>query len=297
MPVSAVEFIAGIPGVRSAEARIWGVLPGPPAVTIIADATLADLPTEVTCGRGVSGAVVAELLAIRALDGSSLPARVKSLLGDGTDTLAFDVVYAPASLARRALLLDSSHATDVAVESIRPEEDDALVREIAARLGYPVRVVTRAQMRGAWQTRAGMTGTIRLLALSPALLTVLLLAVSLAMGGPESRQDAGKLKLAGWQTRHVAWLFALQSMSVCTASVGIGLVIAYVLVIPLGAGPLLGPFFGWTASLPQLTLDAGGAVQVLLLVGGIMMVPILGASFLPAWRVARIDPAELLEAP
>jgi len=297
MPVSAADVIARIPGVRSSAARVWGVLPGPPTLTIIADPALGGASGEIICGRGVPGAMAGAAFSIRALDGAELPARVRSLLDEETDTLAYDVAYAPAPLASRALLLDSDHATDIAVESVRPEEDDALVRDLAAGLGYPVRVVTRAQMRGVWQTRAGMRGTLRLMALTPALLTVLLLAAALAMGGSESRRDAGKLKLAGWQTRDVAWLFALQSMSICTASVGLGLVVAYVLVIPLGAGPLLGPLFGWTTSTPHLILDAGGAVQVLLLVGGIMMVPILGASLLPAWRAARIDPADLLEAP
>lgn len=178
---SAADAIARIPGVLKTTPRIWGVVPGSPTLTLIGDSSLSG--RDVVCGRGVPDTSPGAVVSFAGLDGTSHQVLVKSVLEEGTDTLAFDVIYGSEQLARSALLIPSGSATDIAVQSARPEEDEALVREIAQAVQHPVRVVTRAQMRGAWQTRAGSRGTVRMIALLPALLAVVLLAGSLSRGG------------------------------------------------------------------------------------------------------------------
>lgn len=293
--LSAAEAISRIPGVASAAPRVWGVLPGSPTLTLIGDPALA--ARDVVSGRGVPDARPGGTMSVRGLDGTSYEVQVKSVLGEGTDTLAFDVLYGSEELARSALLIAPDSATDITVQSVRPEEDDALVREIAQAVQHPVRVVTRAQMRGAWQTRAGARGTVRMIAFIPALIAVVLLAGSLARGGFDARRDAGRLKLMGWGTGDVARLFLTQALLVAAGSIALGLVSAYVIVFPLRAGALVAPLFGWRELMPGLALDTGGAIQVLLLVGAMLLIPALVGAWLPAWRAARADPADLLEAP
>jgi ABC-type lipoprotein release transport system permease subunit len=294
---SDATIIAPIPGVQRATPRIWGILPGPPTVTIVADPGLAEDAGVAVAGQGVQGARTGATLVLRGLDGRPEELRVARMLAPQLDVVAFDIVFVAPAVAQRLLLLESVDATDIAVDSVRDEENDALVRAIAEQLPRPVRVTTRAQMRGAWLTQAQRRTGLGLVAMAPSILALVLVVAVTAAGGEDDRRRVGKLKLVGWTTSSVARLYLLRMGLVAGAAVALGLSCAYLLVFPFGLGQPVLLALGWDAVTPHLLLDAQGAAASLLWVGAFALAPCLVAAVIPVYSVARTDPAELLEAP
>jgi predicted lysophospholipase L1 biosynthesis ABC-type transport system permease subunit len=195
------------------------------------------------------------------------------------------------------LLLGDEMATDLAIDTARDEENEVLVREVAAVLEYPTRVTTRAQMLGAYRTQLSERGGLGLVMLAPALMAVVLLVLAAASGGPGARHDVGKLKLIGWSTGDVVRLHGTQMGLVGFAAVGLGLIAAYVGVHVAGGSSVVAPLLGIRDAPPRLVLDTEGAVLALVVVGACVLLPCMIAALVPAMRLAREDPTNLLEDP
>ncbi len=287
--------IRSIPGVASATPRVWGVLAGPPSVTVIADPNLPD-----ASGRAVVGSALSlapgNTLTLRGLDGTSVDLEVASSIDPLADIVAHDVVFVPADTARALLLLPPDKATDIAVDSARDEENDALVREIAVAVSAPLRVVTRAEMLGAYQVQSGQRATLAFLSLTPSVLALLLIVALTASGGASARSDVGKLKLMGWTSGEVARLHLAEMSFVAIVAVGMGLTVSYTGLFPLGGVTVTAVLLGWSSN-PHLALSTEGAALALLLTGASVLLPCLVAALVPAFRLARVDPIELTESP
>ena len=296
-PLQDAATIARIPGVASVQPRVWGVLPGPPAVTVFGTSKLPDNASDVIVGTGVPTAAVGQPLTLRALDGSPRTLRVREILSPNADIVAFDTVQVSLQAARGLLLLNDGDVTDFAVDTARSEENDAIAGEVAAAVAHPARAVTRAQMRGAYLAQAGQRGGVTFLVIVPSILALALIVAGVASGEAGARRDVGKLKLLGWTTRNVATLHLLEVGLVAFAGAGAGLVSAYAQVFLLGAGPLIALLLGWSDAPPNLTLDPTGTVLALLQIAALVFVPCAVAAIVPSWRLARTDPADLLEGP
>jgi ABC-type lipoprotein release transport system permease subunit len=207
------------------------------------------------------------------------------------------MVLVPEDAARSLLLLPPGRATDIAVQSARDEENDALVPEIASALDEPVRVVTRAQMLGAYRVQSGRTGTLAFAMLAPAILGLLLLVAATASGGASARADVGKLKMIGWSSGEVARLHVLEVGIVGIVAVGLALSAAYAGLFVFGGASVASTVLGWKTEAPFLLLSTEGAALSLLVIGAAVLVPCLVAAVVPAVRLARTDPVELTEAP
>lgn len=296
IPVADAARIRSIPGVLHVTPRVWGVLPGPPAVTIMADPGIDQASHDAVAGSGLD-TKPGDTLVLRALDGSRINVKLASTLPPSTNVVAADLLLTSAQVARRALLLDSGSATDLAVDSVRPEEDEALVADIAQALDYPVRVATRAQMRGAYQAQLGQRAGLSTMAALPALVALMLIVGFTTAGAPATRREVGLLKLLGWSTGEVARLHVTEVAVVASIATGFGLALAYAAVFIVGnAGPVPA-LLGLNQPVSRLSLDTTGAALVLVQAGATVLVPCLVGAFIPAWRLARVDPAELLDAP
>lgn len=292
--VSHAHRIQSIPGVESATPRVWGVLPGPPAVTVMTSSSVAQGHAEV--GTGV-GAKAGELLVLRGLDGTVHELRVDRSIEEAADVVGYDLVLLHATDARTLLLIPGGSATDIAIESARDEENDALVTEIARVIDHPVRVTTRAQMLGAYRSQLGRAGTLSFIVLVPSILGLLLLAGITASGGDHARADVGKLKLVGWTTGEVVTLHAIEMGFVAFVSVGIGLTTAYAGLFGLDGVTIVTTLLGWEANGPALVLSTEGAIVTMLIIGASVLLPCLVAAAIPSLRLSSTDPLELVEAP
>lgn len=294
---SHARTIDDIPGVHAATPRVWGVLPGPPSLTVMADPQLEEGSARARVGTAVRPAAPGELLVLRGLDGTVHELRIDRLFEAELDVVAHDVVLVPVDTARSLLLLPPKGATDIAVQSARDEENEVLVTEIAGALDFPVRVTTRAEMLGAYRTQSGRTGSIAFVMLIPSMLGLVLVVATAAAGGASARVDVGKLKLLGWTSGDVARLHALEVGLVSTVAIAVGLSAAYAGLLLLGGASVVAPVFGWRGTQPHLMLSTEGAALSLLVIAACIFVPCMVAALVPSFRLARSDPADLVEGP
>lgn len=298
IPIEVVSSVLKVRGVTGARARVWGILPGVPRITLVGDPALPE-PVELMLGgivTAIPGAREGDPLELTGLDGRSVALTIVRVLPPETATVARDVVFVPEGVARQLLLLPAGHATDVAVATIRPEEDAAVTREIARSLGFPVRALTREQMRGAFRTQLGDRGGLWLLFALPAVLGLVLVVGQIASGGPNARVEAGRLKLLGWTTWDVARIHLYEALVPSGLAVTTALIVSYVGVFFAGGGPAAAALLGFERLSPAFTLATSAAPLALAEVAASVLLPTLLAALVPAARVATADPAELLEA-
>lgn len=293
--VADADKLRVIPGIARVVPRVWGVLSGPPSVTVIGDPELAAGSNKILLGEGVPQAFLGVPFRLLALDGSVVTLEVAGKLPRSLDLVGYDVLLAPEDVVRRLLLLPEGRATDLAIDSVRPEEDDVLVQEVVTSLDYPVRVGTRSTMRSAYQAQLGQRGGLAALLLLPSLLAVALVVGLVAAGGPEARAEVGKLKLLGFTTFDVVRLFLAETAVVAFVAVGLGLVFAWAAVFVAGGAPVVSLLAGWGPAAPLLRLDGTGATLVLAELSALLLGPVLLAAAVPAIRLGQTDPASLLE--
>lgn len=297
-PIDASEAarIQKVPGVRRAVPRVWGVLPGPPAVTLVGTPELEDGSSSAVVGAGAAKAAEGATLSLRGLDGTAVQLHIREVLPSQADLVAFDAVMVSPSSARKLLMLGEGQATDIAIDTTREQENDALAREIGAASAVPLRVVTRAQLVQAYGAQRGQRAGLLVAMLVPAALALALLVAGIVAAGDSARRDVGKLKLVGWSTGQIALLHWAEVGLPATMGATVGLATAYAQVFLLGGGQWLSLALGWGASAPALWLDTEGAVLAMIQVGALVLVPCTVAALLPAWWLARTDPIELVEA-
>ncbi len=293
--VASSEAIKAIPGVVSVTPRVWGLLPGPPQTTIVGDPALAADPSQGVLSHDLAQRFGSDTFVLSGLDGVIHTIRRLSSLSPTADVVARDVVFVAPDLARRLLLIPDGQATDIAITSVRSEEDDALALEIERALGPTARVYTRAQMKTAYVTSDRHKAGLMLLLLVPATLTILLIAGQIAFGNAEASRDAAKLKMLGFTTTNIAALHASQTAIIAAVGAGLGWCFAYAALFIAPMGAILSLIFGSPTTSSVLSIDLGSASLSLLYVSALVVGPCLVASLVPALRVARTDPSDLID--
>jgi hypothetical protein len=174
----------------------------------------------------------------------------------------------------------------------RAEEAEAVAKEAAATLGDGWEVSTRSRMRTAAIAALERQAGLATLSATPIVLSLLLVLLALGHGGTETPELVGKLKLVGFTTRQCAWLLVVRSLGPCVLGCVLGVALASIAMATGWLGWLremsgLGHSvaFGW-----RTILDATLGVVAFVLA------PCLVAAAAPAVRLARDDPARILEA-
>lgn len=301
------------PGVRSAEARVWGYLF---VEALGANVTVVGgerpLDGALAAGRApragaerpecVVGVALADHFAVRPGDRLAVPdARGELVLLEVVGVFVAasalqtaDVLVTDDATARRLLALPEGRATDYAVTLSRPEEAPVIAGQVRARMS-DARVIERdALVRTYELTFDGRSGLLSAL-LVPCLAVLLLLVWERLSGlGEAERREIGVLKAVGWETRDVLTARLWESAIVAVGGAWVGALAAYAHVFSLDAVGLRGALFGWSALHPPLELtpviDPTAAWTLL----GVVVVPFVGASIVPAWRAASIDVDEAI---
>ncbi|RLB57989.1 MAG: hypothetical protein DRI90_17285, partial [Deltaproteobacteria bacterium] len=333
LPASeAVERARKVPGVTGVRPRIWGVVRGPDGpVTLIglpgplepggaADGEVPGPGDPAMASDGARGpwpeigtlrpwlrglapgaAVVGPALAAAEQGGvielrgvETLQLDVHGSLGSETSMAAHDLVVVSASDARRLLGLAAGEASDLAVLVFHESEEDAIVPDLAAAFPWPVHIRQKSETLGWYATGVGRRGGIAMLALTPALLGLVLLVVAAWRDGLTRRREVGLLKALGWTTGDVLRLRLLRAAIVGLPAVVVGLVAAYQLVFWPGGSWIGEILLGWPHHPVELTLQPGSAGLVLLEVGVMILLPWFAAAIWPVLRTAASQPERLL---
>jgi ABC-type lipoprotein release transport system permease subunit len=266
----------------------------------VTDADTTSSPRAVP--RVVIGPALADAFAVHAGDRLAIPdargelavLEVAAIFHDASALQTADVILADPATVRRLLALPEGHVTDVAVRLARAEEAPVIAAEI--RRAMPeARVIDRGALVRTYElTFDGRSGLLAALFL-PCLAGLLLLAWDRLSGlGDAERREIGVLKAIGWETRDVIAARLWESAVVAIGGAWIGVLLAYAYVFFLGAPGLREALFGWSALRPELELVPHvDAAQAWTLVG-LVVLPFVGVSVVPAWRAATLDVDEAI---
>jgi ABC-type lipoprotein release transport system permease subunit len=204
------------------------------------------------------------------------------------DILTGDLILMTLPDARDLFAISEGLVTDLLVYVANPNEIETIAVKISEKLPGS-RVITRNQILKTYKVvfnwRSGL-GTICLLT---ALAAFVILAWDKASGlSQEEMKEVGILKILGWQTNDIIFLRFCESLSVSFLAFLTGYLLAWMHVAFLG-GTLFRPvFLGWSVVRPVFSLVPPFAVEDLLLVFSISVIPYLCATAVPAWRAATV---------
>jgi ABC-type lipoprotein release transport system permease subunit len=309
------DVVPAGPGVRSVRPRVWGYVfvEAIAANATVVGTTWRSVPPTLLEGRDLSadptdvpqallGAGLAERFAVHVGDRIALPdpehdvvvLEIVGIFRTESALQSNDVLYTTDAVARRLLGVPEGQATDLAVELARPEEAAVVAAQIQVRLSG-ARVLERTALVRTYELtfdgRGGLLGALLL----PVLLALLLIGWERFTGlSPAERREIGVLKTIGWETRDVLAARLWESLLLCLGATWFGVVLAYGYVFVLNAPGLSGALFGWSALHPPLELRPTLDPAALAMLFGIVVVPFLGLSIVPAWRAATLDPSEAM---
>jgi hypothetical protein len=312
----AANTIAGIRGVSRAQGRLWGYYSDagtggvftiigsdsfPKGTAIMAGRSLnaSDTGGVVVCGTGyleLQQTSVGSQIVLRGADQELHTLRVVGAFTSPSDLLTRDLLVVSRKDARQLLGIKNGLSTDIAVEVANPDEVETIAKKITQRIKN-ARVVTRNQLLATYQALFGYRGSLFQFGLLMSLFAFMILAWQKAGGlSPAERKEIGIQKAVGWSIPDIMLQKFWEGSIISFNATLLGLIAAYIHVFYLDA-PLLKPFLaGWSVVYPRFHLVPHFELGSLILVVCFSVVPYLGATIVPSWRVAISDPSEVMHA-
>jgi len=315
---AAVSLVAGLPGVRRAEPRVWGYVFLPELranVTVVGRRSetvdLGAVRGVLSSGRdarpGERGAAVigkslADLLHVGQGDMIALPspredAPALALVGVFDSPVALyasDVLLVDAEDARTILDIPKGQATDIAVDLFNPEEATVVSRAIHEK-APELRVLDNRILARTYRLTYGRRAGIVLAGALPALLVMLILAWDRVGGlGASERHEIAVQKAVGWSTSDVLYAKLYESVLVGLLAAGAGVLFAYTWVFVLGAPLLREVLSGWSVLYPGTALTPAVDPADLLGLLAMVLLPFIAVAIVPAWRAAVLDPMQAM---
>ncbi len=186
--------------------------------------------------------------------------------------------------------LSTEYATDLGVYV----QNQAQTRYIAQQIAndFPdARVLTRDALKDAllstYGARSGFVSVIWYILL----LSVILVAWNQASAvSGEARKEVGILKALGFSTSNILEIRLLEALILGFVSASLGVFLAILYDLYLGA-PVIGDFMlGWAAIYPSFPLPIFISFSTLLTLYSVAIFPLLIGSLIPAWKSAITEP-------
>lgn len=308
-----MENITDIQGVDKVVPRVWGyVYQNNKIYTVMGiDATNMPIPKEIgftlTSGRflqpkdnnsAVVGSYFADVFDVNVNDTlilyneSQKPFNytVVGIFSMKINLYTSDLILMPIHDARIFFGISSDYATDLCIYTIRNVQP----RTVAARIMEIMpnaRVLTRAALRDALITaygaRSGFVSTIWYILLLAAIMVAWNQASAVSS---ESKREVGILKSLGFSTLDVLEIRLVESIILGVISASLGVFLAIVYDLYLGA-PIIKDFMlGWASVYPTFPLPIYVQLSSVGILYAVALFPLLVGSLVPAWKSAITEP-------
>lgn len=310
---ASLDALRSRAGVRAVTPRIWGYLYVPSIeanVTIVArsgassDARIVGgrLPRE--SGEAALGRTLADALGIRIGDTLALPDgerwssyRVVGVFRAATALRTADLVVVGETDARRLLHMPDGSATDLAIGVSSDAEIEPTAHAVHELLPT-ARILERTLLARTYALTFGARSGLVAIMLLPAIAALLLLAWDRLTGlGEDERREIAILKLVGFSTGDVLRVRMFESGLVAFVGTSLGFAAAYAFVFVADAPLLADALLGWSRLAPTIELvPAVGAGDLMTLLG-LVVVPFVAVSIVPAFLAAMRDPIDAWRGP
>lgn len=201
-----------------------------------------------------------------------------------------DLILMSIQDARDFFAIGSDYATDLCVYTTRNAQPRTVATQIVEMIPS-ARVLTRAVLRDALATaygaRSGFVSTMWYILL----LAVVMVAWNQASAvSSESKREVGILKSLGFSTLDVLEIRLMESMILGVISASIGVFLAIVYDLYLGA-PIIKDFMlGWASVYPTFPLPIYVQLSSVGILYAVALFPLLVGSLVPAWKSAITEP-------
>jgi ABC-type lipoprotein release transport system permease subunit len=296
IPLSYIEPVKSIRGVRKVEGRLWGYYyhrASQANYTVMATADYSLKLNQVIIGEGVRRTWKTDgqdRLFFRTHDGTSFPLTITNEFSANTALVTSDLILMSEGTFRRIFGIAEGLATDLAV-TIRNLNESPTIAEKVTELLPDTRPVLREEIKRTYTSLFDWRSGYSVVLLSGAILAFLIFAWDKATGlTAEERAEVGILKALGWDTADVLLLKFWEGMVVCLSAFLIGAAAAYVHVFLADAPLFEHALKGWAILYPSFELTPSFDAYQLAAVFGLTVVPYTLITIVPAWRVAVTDP-------
>ena len=201
-----------------------------------------------------------------------------------------DLILMPIQDAREFFTISPEEATDLCVYTTRNAQPRTVATLITEKIPN-ARVLTRTALRDALATaygaRSGFVSTIWYILL----LAVIMVAWNQASAvSSESKREVGILKSLGFSTIDILEIRLMESLILGFVSASIGVFLAIIYDLYLGA-PIIKDFMlGWASVYPTFPLPIYVQLTSVSILYAIALFPLLVGSLVPAWKSAITEP-------
>jgi predicted lysophospholipase L1 biosynthesis ABC-type transport system permease subunit len=296
VPTAAANALRTVPGVQSAQGRLWGYYYDPAAgANYTVAVPLVNPPAEgdAAIGGGISRSrqgYSRDVLALRSYGGKPVLFTVKAVLPDRADLIAADLMLVSESDFRDLFALAADVANDIVVR-LAPGADADAIRHEAARLLPGARVVAKADMLTTADAfldwHRGLPGVI---VLAMALALVIVAADKPTSLSVEEKTEIGTLRALGWSKMDVLAAKAWESLAVSVVALLVGMLAAYGHVYVLRVALFAPVLQGWAILAPTLDLVPSFDVPFLVAVAASIIILPASGTVLAMHRAASADP-------
>jgi ABC-type lipoprotein release transport system permease subunit len=297
IPLSYIDTIKSIRGVRAVQPRLWGYYYHPASkanYTIMVPDQFAHGERETAIGNGVLRTWKASeggQLFFRSQSGEAFDLKIADAFHADTDLVASDLILMSEPAFRRLTGMPEGFATDIAVSVRNPKECVNIAKKINTLLP-DTRPITREEITRTYASLFDWRSGYVIVLLSGGLLAFFIFAWEKATGlSAEERNEIGILKAVGWNTSDILMLKFWEGGVISLTAFVIGAIGAYIHVFIGSATLFEHALKGWAVVYPSFKLAPSvDAYQI----GTLFLLTVMPYSFIvivPAWKVAITDPS------
>jgi len=314
IPLSDIQALKGIFGIRKIESRIWGyhfdeanganyTVEGKmrfdpreiPLVSALGPDTATKDPTvtDVVVGQGVYKILNLQGQTVFSFFRPDLTLksfRIVGLFDPASNIVSDDMIVMDYEAARDLFCIQKGLATDLLVTVTNPKEIQTIAKKISDRLP-DTRVITRPQIGKTYDVVFSWRSGFASICLLTAVAAFIILAWDKASGlSPEERREIAILKILGWETSDVLAIRFWEGILVAFISFLIGSSLAYLHILWLEGSFFKPLMLGWSVIRPPLAIRPIFHFSDAILLLSFSVVPYLAATVIPSWRCAIVPP-------
>lgn len=300
IPLSYVEKISSIRGIRAVRGRLWGyyydqVFGSNYTLLVPQEFTLGD--GNVAVGAGVARSALAEvgnIMPFRTYQGSLFTLTVAQVLPDATELVSADLVLLSAGDFRTLFGVPEDMATDLVAEVANQSEIPTIAAKIV-KLLPDTRPIARDEILRTYEAVFSWRSGILLAILSGALLAFFIFAWDKATGlSAEERREIGILKAIGWDVGDVLMMKLWEGAALSLTAFLTGVILAYLHVFAGGAAIFVPVLKGWSVLYPSFRLTPSIDFMQLAVLFFLTVIPYTVATIVPCWRAATAAPDSIM---
>jgi len=302
IPLSYVEKIRSIRGVKAVRGRLWGYYYDPvfgANYTLLVPEAFTMGEGSVVVGKGVARSGLAEvgnIMPFRTYRGNLFTLNVAQVLPAGSELVSADLVLLSTGDFRALFGVPAAMATDLVVDISNPVEISTIAAKIV-KLLPDTRPIARDEILRTYEAVFSWRSGILLSILLGALMAFFIFAWDKATGlSAEERREIGILKAIGWDVGDVITMKLWEGATISLTAFLTGVIVAYLHVFAGGSAAIVPVLKGWSVLYPEFRLVPAIDLGQLSILFFLTVIPYTVATIIPSWQAATAAPDAIMRS-